>query len=210
MRTFCLVDSDTAPRPLMERETVAVETPAARATSSMLAIAAPLTGIGFSTPCSILYCCELRAQPVITLGENAPGGLPKRPKGSDCKSDCSAFGGSNPSSTTQSSVPQAPGIYLFGRSSSSTSSPTKTSVGVFGDARLNLREAVNTGGLVSDHLNTPQNASGDLANPEFAIQPQTRRERRLLEEAARLAASDALEARAKDQAAPDHHARGAA
>lgn len=28
------------------------------------------------------------------------GELPKRPKGSDCKSDCSAFGGSNPSLAT--------------------------------------------------------------------------------------------------------------
>ncbi len=61
-------------------------------------------------------------------------------------------------------------------------------------ADLNLREAVNTGGLVSDHLNTPQNASGDLSNPEFAIQPQTRRERRLLEEAARLEAAEAARA----------------
>ncbi|MFM2412161.1 MAG: hypothetical protein RLZZ587_494 [Actinomycetota bacterium] len=39
---------------------------------------------------------------------------------------------------------------------------------------------------MSDHLNTPQDASGDLANPDFAIQPQSRRERRLLEEATRL------------------------
>ncbi|MEY4476622.1 MAG: hypothetical protein RJA31_126 [Actinomycetota bacterium] len=39
---------------------------------------------------------------------------------------------------------------------------------------------------MSDHPITPQSASGDSSNPEFAIQPQTRRERRLLEEAARL------------------------
>lgn len=31
---------------------------------------------------------------------NASGGLPKRPKGSDCNSAGSAFGGSNPSPTT--------------------------------------------------------------------------------------------------------------
>lgn len=39
---------------------------------------------------------------------------------------------------------------------------------------------------MSDHPITPHNASGDSPNPEFAIQPQSRRERRLLEEAARL------------------------
>ncbi|SBS71515.1 exported hypothetical protein [uncultured Microbacterium sp.] len=33
-------------------------------------------------------------------GGCAPGELPKRPKGSDCKSDCTAFGGSNPSLAT--------------------------------------------------------------------------------------------------------------
>ncbi len=40
---------------------------------------------------------------------------------------------------------------------------------------------------MSNHLNTPQNASDDSPNPDFAIQPQTRRERRLLDEAARQA-----------------------
>ena len=37
---------------------------------------------------------------------NAPGGLPKRPKGSDCNSAGSAFGGSNPSPTTKSPAPE--------------------------------------------------------------------------------------------------------
>src|SRR5690606_11094577 len=43
------------------------------------------------------------------LGGCAPGKLPKRPKGSDCKSDCSAFGGSNPSLATNRYGPRIAG-----------------------------------------------------------------------------------------------------
>lgn len=43
---------------------------------------------------------------------------------------------------------------------------------------------------MSDHLDTPHTASGDLSNPE-TVQPQSRRERRMMEEAARLAAEAA-------------------
>ena len=38
---------------------------------------------------------------MTTCGRKRPGKLPKRPKGSDCKSDCIAFGGSNPSLATE-------------------------------------------------------------------------------------------------------------
>lgn len=41
---------------------------------------------------------------------------------------------------------------------------------------------------MSDHLDTPHTASGDLSNPQ-SIVPQTRRERRMLEEAARARAA---------------------
>ena len=47
------------------------------------------------------YYIVERLRSVITRGGCAFGELPKRPKGSDCKSDCSAFGGSNPSLATR-------------------------------------------------------------------------------------------------------------
>lgn len=40
---------------------------------------------------------------------------------------------------------------------------------------------------MSDHLNTPQNASDDFVTPNSGVQPQSRRERRMMEEAAKAA-----------------------
>lgn len=73
-----------------------------------------------------------------------------------------------------------------------TSTPAKSRVARAQGARLNCREAVNTGGLVSDHVDSMPGASENAVNP-VSGQPQTRRERRLLEEAARATAQSTLE-----------------
>src|SRR5690606_10495140 len=47
-----------------------------------------------------LLFCTLHLRSDDYMWSEVRGKLPKRPKGSDCKSDCSAFGGSNPSLAT--------------------------------------------------------------------------------------------------------------
>ena len=102
------------------RETVAAETPASWATSWIpgtrppalavtleslsTAAAGPTDGCpqALSGPCILVR----RVRLVLTRVGRALGELPKRPKGSDCKSDCYAFGGSNPSLATMK--PSAP------------------------------------------------------------------------------------------------------
>ena len=60
----------------------------------------PALAIGIGVPRQLVFLNRTIGQ-VITRGWECLGMLPKWPKGSDCKSDCFAFGGSNPSHATK-------------------------------------------------------------------------------------------------------------
>ena len=61
---------------------------------------------GRRAPVGLWWSRALPRHAILVPARQGAGELPKRPKGSDCKSDCSAFGGSNPSLATCKAPPR--------------------------------------------------------------------------------------------------------